>query len=101
MKLHKWSDVRDKHMSPAQRAAAQKWVESEILELNLRALRETTGKTQVEIAKATKMTQGELSRLERRDDHLVSSLRALVKALGGELEVRAVFGDRTVKLHGV
>jgi len=101
MKLYKWSVVRDRHLSAAQRAATRKWVEDELLELNLRALRELTGKTQAEIAKATKMTQSEVSRAEHRDDHLVSSLRALVKALGGELEVRAVFDDRTVKLHGV
>ncbi len=101
MKLHKWTDVRDRHLTATQREATRKWVEAEILELNLRALRELTGKTQAQIAKLTKMTQSEVSRAEHRDDHLVSSLRALVKALGGELEVRAVFDDRTVKLHGV
>jgi hypothetical protein len=45
------------------------------------------------------MTQSELSRLERRPDHLVSTLRRYVKALGGELEVTAVLGAKRVKLH--
>ena len=44
------------------------------------------------------MTQSELSRLESRTDHLTSTLRRYVEALGGKLEVTAVFGGRRVKL---
>jgi transcriptional regulator with XRE-family HTH domain len=63
--------------------------------------REVAGKTQGEIAAVVEMTQGQLSRLEHRDDHLVSTLRRYVEALGGELEVVARFNDRTVRLRGV
>jgi transcriptional regulator with XRE-family HTH domain len=73
-------------------------VEAELLEMNLADLRKEFGVTQVEMAKAADMTQGELSRLERREDHLVSTLRRCVQALGGELEVTAVIGDKRVKL---
>jgi hypothetical protein len=44
------------------------------------------------------MTQSELSRLESRSDHLTSTLRRYVEALGGTLEVNAVFGKRRVKI---
>jgi hypothetical protein len=44
------------------------------------------------------MTQSELSRLESRDDHLTSTLRRYVEALGGTLEISAVFGGRRIKL---
>jgi hypothetical protein len=44
------------------------------------------------------MTQSELSRLESRDDHLTSTLRRYVEALGGTLEISAVFGKRRIKL---
>jgi hypothetical protein len=46
------------------------------------------------------MTQSELSRIESRNDHLTSTLRRYVEALGGQLEVTAVFGTRRVKLIG-
>ena len=73
----------------------------EDLELNLKAVRELAGKTQADLAEAAGTSQGEVSMAERRDDHLVSTLRRYVEALGGELEVIARFGDKTVKLHGV
>jgi hypothetical protein len=47
------------------------------------------------------MTQSELSRLESRGDHRISTLRRYVEALGGELEVTALFGGRRVKLTEV
>jgi hypothetical protein len=47
------------------------------------------------------MTQSELSRLESRGDHRISTLRRYVEALGGELEVAAIFGGRRVKLTEV
>jgi hypothetical protein len=43
----------------------------------------------------------ELSKIERRDDHLLSTLRRYVAALGGELEVVAVFGNERIALKGV
>ncbi|MEB3188413.1 MAG: helix-turn-helix transcriptional regulator [bacterium] len=72
--------------------------EGELLELDLRAIRELTGKTQEELAALASMTQSEVSRLERRSDYLVSTLQRIVRALGGELEVIANFGDKRVKL---
>jgi hypothetical protein len=47
------------------------------------------------------MTQSEMSRLESRDDHRVSSLRRYVQALGGEIEVTAIIGGRRIKLTEV
>lgn len=47
------------------------------------------------------MTQSELSRLESRSDHLISTLRRYVTALGGELEVTAVFGEHRIKITNV
>jgi hypothetical protein len=94
-------DLERKYFSPKEIAEIRSEVEAEILEMNLRELRELTGKTQQQVARATKMQQGELSRVERRDDHLLSTLRRYVEALGGELEVVARFGGKTVRLKGV
>lgn len=101
MKVHRWSDIRRKKLSAKQIEENARWVEQEIVEMNLRALRELTGKTQIEVAKAADMTQPEASRAERREDHLISTLKRYVEALGGELEVFAVFDDKRVKLKGV
>lgn len=62
----------------------------------LRALSET-GLTQVQVAAKMGIGQGNVSELERRTDVLVSTLRSYVEALGGVLEIRAIFeGHRVV-----
>jgi len=48
---------------------------------------------QVEVGERIGATQPEVSRLERRDDVLVSTLRAFVGALGADLELVARFAD--------
>ena len=104
MKLHKWSDIKAKSrhkLTPEMVAEDAEWVRRELLEMSLREIREMVGQTQVEAAEKMGKTQSELSRLERRDDSLVSSLRGYVEALGGELEIVVRFGDRSVKLRGV
>ncbi len=101
MSVHRWNDLKTSKLTPAQREANKRWVEQEILELNLRTLREFLGRTQEELARLSETTQSELSRAERRDDHLVSTLRRYVEALGGELEVVATFGKKRIRLQGV
>jgi transcriptional regulator with XRE-family HTH domain len=69
----------------------------------LRAVREAVGKTQVEIADASDIDQGDVSRLEAReslDECQVDTLRRYVAALGGELELVATFGDKKISLAG-
>ena len=98
MKLHKWNDVKRAKLDSSRLERVQQRVEKEFLDLNLAELRQAVGVTQVEAAEAAEMTQGELSRLERRPDHLVSTLRRYVESLGGELEVTAVVGKKRVRL---
>ena len=100
----KWKDIRRARTTPADEAADQTWVRNELLQMTLRELREEIGEaTQMELAEKIEMTQGELSRLENRDDHLLSTLRNYVEALGGQLEVVAVFkkGRKRITLQGV
>jgi len=66
--------------------------------MSLRELRAYTGRTQVEAAAENEMTQSELSRLERRDDFLLSTLRRYVDRLGGKLEVRVMLGSSEIVL---
>jgi DNA-binding XRE family transcriptional regulator len=101
VKTHRWADVARQKLSPEQIAEADAWVERESLEMNLRELRKALGKTQAELATAAELSQPELSKAERRGDHLLSTLRRYVEALGGQLEVVARFDDKTVKLTGI
>ena len=98
MKLHKWRDIKRSSRDPARADRVRQRVETELLEMSLVELRRELGVTRVDMATAAEMTQAELSKLERRDDHLISTLRRCVRALGGELEITAVVGDKRVKL---
>jgi DNA-binding XRE family transcriptional regulator len=61
--------------------------------VTLRTLREALGKTQAEMARALGTDQGEVSRIERRPDVMLSTLRRYAEALGLRCEVAFVFDD--------
>jgi DNA-binding XRE family transcriptional regulator len=66
----------------------------------LRAARERRGRTQAEVASRLHATQPEISKLERRRDARVSTVRAYVEALGGRLRMVVVFHDEELELGG-
>jgi len=90
-------------LSPGQRrkveARATHLIEEE---MTLRELRHARKLTQVRIAKALGITQDSVSRLEKRSDLLLSTLRKTVEAMGGDLCLVAEFPDRApVVLAGI
>lgn len=98
MKLHKWKDLRKETCSPESLEKIDQEVKEEILKMNLKEIRKMLGLTQVDVAKLAKMNQSDLSRTEHRDDHLISTLRRYVKALGGDIEIIARFGNKSIHL---
>jgi DNA-binding XRE family transcriptional regulator len=71
-------------------------------EMTLRKLRQARKLTQVEVAKKLGITQDSVSRLEKRSDLLLSTLRKTVEAMGGHLSLVAEFPDRKpVVLTGI
>jgi transcriptional regulator with XRE-family HTH domain len=54
-------------------------------------MRESANKTQADVAAALGTEQGEISRVERRDDVRLSTLRRYAEAIGAECEVVFVF----------
>jgi hypothetical protein len=96
-----WKSVRAERLDPPAIARVKRRAKAELEELTRSELRRGLAKTQVDVARTAEMTQSELSRLESRGDHRISTLRRYVQALGGELEVSAVFGGRRVKLTEV
>jgi hypothetical protein len=80
-------------MSPAARAASAVERQRLIEELSLYELRKARELTQTRIAGELQMGQGDVSKLERRADMYVSTLAGYLRAVGAELEIRAVFPD--------
>lgn len=74
-------------------------VDANQLTVTMRELRAFAGRSQVEVAEAMGVAQAEVSRLEGRSDTKLSTIERYVKALGGEVEVVARFGDRSLRLH--
>jgi transcriptional regulator with XRE-family HTH domain len=92
--MHKWSDIRGLKVPAEQEAAAAASKEALALALELSELRTSRGVTQVQLAERIGKRQSTISELERRNDAFVSSLREYVEALGGHLEIAAVFDDQ-------
>jgi transcriptional regulator with XRE-family HTH domain len=67
-------------------------------EMLLSEVRQLTGKSQQDVAAILGMKQPSLSKLEKQPDMQISTLRKIVKALGGQLEVLARFPKGTVRL---
>ena len=77
---------------PTERRAA---VELRAAELaTLKDLRQAMQKTQVDLAAALHIGQDSVSRLEKRSDMLLSTLRGYIEAMGGKLEIVAHFPNR-------
>ncbi len=65
----------------------------------LRQLRTTRQMTQLELAGRFDSSQPEISKLERRQDVRLSTMRGYVTALGGNLVLVARFGDSDIELE--
>jgi len=92
-----------KGLSPAHRKKVEARAARLIAEeMTLRELRHARKLTQVKMAKTLGVTQDSVSRLEKRSDLLLSTLRKTVAAMGGSLSLIAEFPDRpAVLLSGI
>jgi DNA-binding Xre family transcriptional regulator len=82
-----------RHRDPGwdeQVAERRRAMEDALALADLRRLRHVT---QVQLAEELGISQGNVSRLEGRSDVYLSTLRSYVQALGGHLEIAAVFDD--------
>jgi predicted XRE-type DNA-binding protein len=90
-----------KDWSPERRAAnAARKMKLQADMLSLEQLREELGITQEELATLLDVQQPAISKLVRRADMKVSTLRDLIAAMGGELRISAAFADRSVEIGG-
>jgi len=85
-------------MPPERQERIQKKTEQLIRDLPLDELRAARNLTQEQLAKALGVEQAAVSRMERRTDMYVSTLQTAIKAMGGDLEIRAVFPEGVVRI---
>ena len=86
-------------MSPAARERARARAKEMLDEMPLNELRRARGLSQQELAALLHIQQPSVAKLERRTDMYISTLRAHIEAMGGELEVIARFPDGAVKIR--
>lgn len=87
--------LREK-MSPEAQSKSRAKAQGMIREMPLDELRVARALTQEQLARVLQVKQSAISKLERRTDMYVSTLSGIVKALGGTLEIRAVFPEGAV-----
>ena len=96
-KARNFDELRMK-MSPERRAANDEWVRRTLAEMPLERLQWARDLTQRNLAEVLHVNQAAISKLERRTDMYVSTLGRFIEAMGGELEIRAVFPDGVVRI---
>jgi transcriptional regulator with XRE-family HTH domain len=67
-------------------------------EMALHELRQARERSQHDLARALKVGQPAVAKLEKRTDMYVSNLRRYIEALGGKLEIIARFSDTAVTI---
>ena len=93
----KWSTLRDQLLDdPVRNERYQSIRRATFDAARLGELREARERGQVQVAETAGVTEADDSRLESETDLYLSTLQSYVAALGGQLELRAVFPDEVV-----
>jgi len=86
-------------MSPERRARVEARVKETIAQMPLEELRNARELTQTQLAEVLQVSQGAISKVERRADMYISTLRSYIRAIGGDLRIQAVFPDGAVEIN--
>jgi transcriptional regulator with XRE-family HTH domain len=94
----KWNEIRRK-LSPTREARVRARIDAEMERLPLTELRKARLMTQARLAEILQVNQGAISKIEKRSDMYLSTLRSYVEAMGGSLDIRAVFPEGEIVLE--
>jgi len=86
-------------MAPGPRARSEARANAMLKDMALDELRAARALTQEELGRKLGLKQAAISRMERRTDVYVSTLAKFVGAMGGQLEIRVVFPDGTIRIN--
>lgn len=92
MKRHKWTDIKAR-TKPATRRQIETEAQRLSDDLHLSQLRKARGLTQETMAELLGVSQAEVSKMERRTELYVGTLRKFIEAMNGELVIAARFAD--------
>ena len=93
----KFKELEDR-MSAESRQRVKTRVKELLQEMALDELRAAREMTQTSLAKILEVGQSEVSKIEKRTDMYVSTLASYIRAMGGDLEICAVFPDGRIKI---
>lgn len=86
-------------MSKAAQSKAKAKTDSMLAEMALSELREFRDIIQIDLAEALATKQANISRIERREDMYISTLKNYIHAIGGKLEITAVFPEGRIRIN--
>ena len=92
-----YSQLRKKMTPEAWKKAADK---TKVLldAMPLQELRHARNLSQEQLAQTLSVKQAAVSKIEKRTDMYISTLRNFIKAMGGDLEIVATFPDGSVRI---
>ena len=93
-----FNHLRNK-LSPAARERAHRLAQKYEAEMALDELRVARDLTQEHLAQLLGIKQAAVSKMERRADMYISTLQSMVRAMGGELKIQAVFPQGRVEIN--
>jgi DNA-binding XRE family transcriptional regulator len=93
----KFSELRKK-MSPESQEKAKAKIRVMLSEMALDELREARRLTQEQLAERLHVKQPAVAKIERRADMYLSTMRGVIKAMGGQMEILAVFPEGKVTI---
>jgi DNA-binding XRE family transcriptional regulator len=85
-------------MDPKAVAEAKAWADAQLSKMPLFRIRSARKMTQEQLATILNVDQSSVSKLEQRTDPRLSTLSSYVEAMGGKLDIRAVFPDGEVRI---
>jgi transcriptional regulator with XRE-family HTH domain len=93
-----FDELADRVMSNKARARASRRTKELLAELLLSEVRKLAGKSQGELARTLGIKQPSLSKLENQDDMQISTLKKIIEALGGEVQIVARFPKAKIRI---
>jgi len=93
----KFAELREK-MSPAARKKSAAITQELLKEMPLQELQQARTISQEKLARVLRIKQASVSKLERRTDMYVQTLRSYIQAMGGDLEIIAKFPEGDVRI---
>jgi len=88
-----------KRLSPKAQKAAAKLANQLLASMPLQELRQARHLSQEHLARMLETKQANISRVERRTDMYISTLRGYIEAMGGNLDIIAKFPEGVVHIN--